>query len=426
MSTSGNEKFIQLQHQIRQNNYSIQDYISDLSDWTEEVAQKDVDAKEGKGAKAQNNRKLPPIRSQILEEERVKNKSSSYIDLKKKVEVKKPAEQPKVEVGEDAKEFKRDITPMPKYYNKWDQFDPEKAMEDIEKDKNIGFDKTLNKTGTEITKSSTNEKMYEPSPVDDMSEEERMQLEKEKFLKGTSGAKPNTKMVVKGGANPTPLSKIEATKKKGNNYFTSLDYEKAIEWYTKCLEMNPEDRDMKVTLYSNRAQWFLNLKQHKEAERDALSALRLDKTHLKSMFRHGTALYYLKRYKEAKHAFNNLLRMDPNNKNGIEYLKHTDQKLSKIKMEAYEKLYYGEINGDSTSVGVNVIRVEEIHMDPKLKKQIDEQHVSGSNHAPQEKENSKISEVNGDDRTVEERQSKADFLSKTDVSGITRDKEETK
>jgi hypothetical protein len=146
------------------------------------------------------------------------------------------------------------------------------------------------------------------------------------------------------------------------------------------------------------------------------------------LFRHGTALYYLKRYKEAKHEFNNLLRVDPNNKNGIEYSKHTDQKLSKIKMEAYEKLYYGEINGNSTSIGVNVIKVEEINMDPKLKKQIDEKHVADSNHqnSQPEKENSKISEVNGDDRTVEERQSKSEFLSKTDVSGIKRDKEETK
>jgi hypothetical protein len=229
MSTSGNEKFIQLQNQIRQNNYSIQDYISELADWTEEVAQKDVNAKEGKGIKFQNSKKLPPIRSQILEEERVKNKSLNYIDIKKKEEVREEDKQPNIEVSEDSKEFKRDITPMPNYYNKWDKFDPKKAMEEIEKDKNIGFDKTLNKSGTEITKSSKNEKMYEPSPVDDMTEEERMQLEKEKFLKGTSGAKPNTKMVVRGGANPTPLSKIEATKKKGNNYFTSLDYEKAIE-----------------------------------------------------------------------------------------------------------------------------------------------------------------------------------------------------
>lgn len=229
MSTSGNEKFIRLQHQIRQNNYSIQDYISELADWTEEMTQKDVDAKEGKGVKSQNNKKLPPIRSQILEEERVKNKSRNYIDIKMKEEIKKTPEQSKENINEDAKDFKRDVTPMPTYYNKWDKFDPEKAMEDIEMDKNIGFDKTLNKTGAEITKTSKNEKIYEPSPVEDMTEEERMQIEKEKFLKGTSGAKPNTKMVVKGGANPTPLSKIEATKKKGNNYFTSLDYEKAIE-----------------------------------------------------------------------------------------------------------------------------------------------------------------------------------------------------
>jgi tetratricopeptide (TPR) repeat protein len=433
MDKGQNDKFIQLQHQIRKNNFSLQDYISDLTEWTEEIGVKDVDVKEGKGSKSEHIKKLPPIRSQKLENERLKTNSKNYLDLVKNQET--PKEQPKVKpkVNEEEKEFKRDITPMPNYYNKWDNFDSEKASEAVENNTGMGFDKTLSKSGEEITGCSKNEKTYEPSPIDDdLTEEERKQIEKDKFLKGTSGAKPNTKMVVKGGANPTPLSKIESMKRQGNTYFTSLEYEKAVECYTKCLEMNPDDIDIKVVLYSNRAQCSINLKNYGVAEKDALSALRLDKTHVKSLFRHGTALYYLKKYKESKHEFNNLLRLDPQNKNGMEYLRHTDQKLAKIKLEAYEKLYYGEIIGDSTQIGRSVIKVEEIHMDSKLKLQVQEENSRKAKASSSDTKNSLIQEIpdddqlNGNDDPASERKSKVEFLEKTDVSGITRAKEEEK
>lgn len=183
--------------------------------------------------------------------------------------------------------------------------------------------------------------------------------------------------------------------------------------------MNPDDKDIKVVLYSNRSQCYLNLKDYNSAEKDSLSALRLDHRHKKSLFRHGTALYQLKKYKEAKREFNNLLKIEPSNKNGLEYLRHTEQKLAKIKDEAYEKLYYGEIIGGSTGIGKNVIKVEEIHMDPKLQQQI-------SNHVTelQEKKEQDLPEHTKENKA--ERESKNEFLSKTDVSNITRNKEEAK
>lgn len=187
--------------------------------------------------------------------------------------------------------------------------------------------------------------------------------------------------------------------------------------------MNPEDPEIKVVLYSNRSQCHLNLKNYVDAEKDALSALRIDHLHMKSLFRHGTALYYLKRYKEAKREFNNMLKIEPSNKNGLEYLRHTDQKLSKIKTEAYEKLYYGEIVGDTTSKSVSVIRVEEINLDPKLKQQLEEQKEKAANSLVKEIE---IPEKAEDSKNDGVRESKTEFLTKTDVSNIARNKGERK
>ena len=51
----------------------------------------------------------------------------------------------------------------------------------------------------------------------------------------TSGAPPNTKIVVKGGLRKQ-LPLAEEFKNQGNSYFVSLEYANAIECYTKCID----------------------------------------------------------------------------------------------------------------------------------------------------------------------------------------------
>lgn len=50
----------------------------------------------------------------------------------------------------------------------------------------------------------------------------------------TSGAKPGTSIVVKGGQRKQ-VSVAEEFKMQGNSYFVSLEYPNAIECYTRCL-----------------------------------------------------------------------------------------------------------------------------------------------------------------------------------------------
>lgn len=76
----GNKKFMQIQHQIRQNSESVQDYVADLGKWTSEINEKDKDVKQGKRVKP-TTKKLPPIRSNKLEQQRLQiNKTASYLD----------------------------------------------------------------------------------------------------------------------------------------------------------------------------------------------------------------------------------------------------------------------------------------------------------------------------------------------------------
>ena len=96
------------------------------------------------------------------------------------------------------------------------------------------------------------------------------------MMKLTSGARPNTQIVIKGGT-VKRVTDAETLKQQGNSYFTSLEYEKAIDCYTKCLERcTPKDTELKKIVFSNRAQAYLKTKHYKEAERDANEALQLD------------------------------------------------------------------------------------------------------------------------------------------------------
>ena len=72
-------------------------------------------------------------------------------------------------------------------------------------------------------------------------------------MQRTSGAKPNTKIVIKGGS-VKKNTMADHMKQQGNAFFMSLEYEKAIECYTLCLPQIPEsDHVMKCVVASNRA-----------------------------------------------------------------------------------------------------------------------------------------------------------------------------
>jgi len=73
------------------------------------------------------------------------------------------------------------------------------------------------------------------------------------MMKRTSGAKPNTKLVIKGGT-IKKSSQADTLKLQGNAFFISLEYEKAIDCYTRCLPQIPEsDHNLRMIVVSNRA-----------------------------------------------------------------------------------------------------------------------------------------------------------------------------
>ena len=93
----------------------------------------------------------------------------------------------------------------------------------------------------------------------------------------------------------------------------------------------------KLTL-SNRAQAYLKLKAYGKAYDDSNQACMLDPAHVKSLGRRGTAAYYLGKIKEAMRDFVEIITLEPKNVQFLEYLKKCEERLQKIRDEAYEKM----------------------------------------------------------------------------------------
>lgn len=84
-------------------------------------------------------------------------------------------------------------------------------------------------------------------------------------------------------------------KAKGNEYFKAKDYPNAIEWYTKAVNADPQNR----VYYSNRAAAYTAMRDYAKAAADGALCVRCDPDWNKGYFRHATALQGLKKYGDA-------------------------------------------------------------------------------------------------------------------------------
>lgn len=105
-------------------------------------------------------------------------------------------------------------------------------------------------------------------------------------------------------------------KDRGNAYFKEGKYEAAVECYSRGMEA---DR-LNVLLPANRAMAFLKLERFKEAEGDCSTAILLDNTYSKAFARRATARVALGKLQEAKRDFEEVLILEPGNKQALNEL----------------------------------------------------------------------------------------------------------
>ncbi|XP_063312694.1 protein unc-45 homolog B [Pelobates fuscus] len=102
-------------------------------------------------------------------------------------------------------------------------------------------------------------------------------------------------------------------KEEGNKYFQSNDYDKAIESYSKALNLI-KDKKILAVLYRNRSACFLKKEIYIQAATDASKAIDLDGSDIKALYRRCQALEKLGKLDQAFKDVQRCATLEPNNR----------------------------------------------------------------------------------------------------------------
>jgi tetratricopeptide (TPR) repeat protein len=238
------DKMRDLTVQVQRNNSEAQSYLSDLENWQQDMEARDNQLR-GKTAEAQT----PPTAS-------AKRKGGD--DEEKAKEVPK---QPKIKAYE---------------YDKWDKFDVDKAIEEVEVDTSSAADK-----------------------------KEQQQLVDKSVL----------------------IQQAMAEKERGNENFKAGRYDEAIDCYTRGIKCDPQS----AVLVANRAMALLKKNRFESANADATVAVGLDPTYTKAYLRRATARRELGDFEGAVRDFEKVLELEPKNKQAKDELDNTRERERKVK-----------------------------------------------------------------------------------------------
>lgn len=135
-------------------------------------------------------------------------------------------------------------------------------------------------------------------------------------LKNTNGHNTNSH------GKESPDSEAENFKNLGNKMYKEKKFEQAVAAYTEAIKRQP-----KAVFYSNRAQAFSNLMRFEAAEADCTSALFLEGVNAKALLRRGFARKGLNKLHDAKKDFEQVLAIEPNNRQARSELKDLAERL---------------------------------------------------------------------------------------------------
>ncbi|KAF9970197.1 RNA polymerase II-associated protein 3 [Actinomortierella ambigua] len=109
---------------------------------------------------------------------------------------------------------------------------------------------------------------------------------------------------------PAPATTAVEEKEKGNAAFKKGDYKKAIEHYTAGMKLDPTNPVYPI----NRAMALLKLERYSEVEADCTTGLKLDPNNVKALWRRGIARRSLGKLTDARVDFETALKIEPANK----------------------------------------------------------------------------------------------------------------
>jgi len=101
----------------------------------------------------------------------------------------------------------------------------------------------------------------------------------------------------------------EEFKNNGNNSYKLGDYKMAVEFYTRAIELVPEN----ASYYANRAAAYMMLRKYREAIGDTSTSTRIDPSYVKAYSREGKLNLLLGDYAAALKCFEKVKELEPKN-----------------------------------------------------------------------------------------------------------------
>lgn len=130
-------------------------------------------------------------------------------------------------------------------------------------------------------------------------------------------------------------------------YLSDQDYSKAIELYTKSIELNPSV----AVYYGNRSFAYLKTECFGYALQDASKAIQLDKNYVKGYYRRAAAYMSLGKFQLALKDYKTVTTARPNDKDAM--VKYTEC-FKMVKKLAFEKAISVEENKKNIADTINL------------------------------------------------------------------------
>lgn len=147
-------------------------------------------------------------------------------------------------------------------------------------------------------------------------------------------------------------------KEEGTEFFKEQNYEEAFNSYKKSIDFindETEFKEQKLSIYLNLSLSANKMNQWMESNQYSKSALEIDDTNIKALYRHGISSNELSNLDEAMDSFNKILEIEPDNKLAQQKVKQVirkqdiqTKKTNKMFSSMFSGLDYGDVHINET------------------------------------------------------------------------------
>ena len=137
------------------------------------------------------------------------------------------------------------------------------------------------------------------------------------------------------------IKSLEKKKAEGNKHFKFARWQEAIDSYTECLAIDPENGAFNAKLYCNRGTCYAKMRKHGEAIDDCSKAIELDPTYAKALMRRAASLQALGEVENLENAVRDLtkaLELSDDSKEVAKSLREAKGMLKNAKKKDYYKI----------------------------------------------------------------------------------------